>query len=88
MEAEFQSHLGDVLPLILDGLSDEVREGQGGRTTRQQAHRTDPKGGGGGTITVGAPPTQQLDNMRACWKGCWLFLCQGGDVGTEVHQLC
>lgn len=26
MEAEFQSHLGDVLPLILDGLSDEVRE--------------------------------------------------------------
>jgi hypothetical protein len=25
MEAEFQSHLGDVLPLILDGLSDEAR---------------------------------------------------------------
>lgn len=24
MEAEFQDHLGEVLPLILDGLSDEV----------------------------------------------------------------
>lgn len=29
MEAEFQDHLGTVLPLILDGLSDEVREGRG-----------------------------------------------------------
>jgi hypothetical protein len=25
MESEFQAHLGEVLPLILDGLSDEVR---------------------------------------------------------------
>jgi hypothetical protein len=27
MESEFQGHLGDVLPLILDGLSDEVNMG-------------------------------------------------------------
>lgn len=34
MESEFQDHLGEVLPLILDGLSDEVREGGRGRCIR------------------------------------------------------
>jgi hypothetical protein len=37
MESEFQSHLGDVLPLILDGLSDEVRE-MGRRTDNSSSN--------------------------------------------------
>lgn len=36
MEQPFQDHLGEVLPLILDGLSDEVRDRKPTAVTAQQ----------------------------------------------------